>query len=221
LLNSRPYRNISLGGWVNWPEWPDTKNLLTNIRRHWRYKDPEQKRGRKKGREHIQQKLQAPSSVSQYLEMPYSTHQLQLDMAKLDLLSPKNLALILHEDVPTPIRSSREDNFQVSKIRRVCFVAFSNQPSQKNSRHTDAQKPGPCISGKERYTNSHTENGRACTLHILYFRSPQVMLFSCLSWVYFCLLLSVMFISILMDLWVPFIQGFFKKICWYLTHRFG
>lgn len=157
MLNSRPYRNISLGGWVNWQEWPDTKNLLTNIRRHWRYKDPEQKRGRKKGREHIQQKLQAPSSVSQYLEMPYSTHQLQLDMAKLDLLSPKNLALILHEDVPTPIRSSREDNFQVSKIRRVCFFTFSNQPSQKNSRHTDAQKPGPCISGKERYTNSHWE----------------------------------------------------------------
>jgi hypothetical protein len=53
LLNSRPYRNISLGSWVNWEEWPDTKNLLTNIRRHWRYKDPEQKRGRKKGREHL------------------------------------------------------------------------------------------------------------------------------------------------------------------------
>jgi hypothetical protein len=130
-------------------------------------------------------------------------------MAKLDLLSPKNLALILHEDIPSPIRSSREDKFQVSKIRRVCFVAFSNQPSQKNSGHTDAQKkPGPCTFGKEKYTNLHTENGRACTLHILYFRSPQVMLLSCLSWVCFCLLLSIMFLSILMDLWVLFIQGF-------------
>jgi hypothetical protein len=155
--------------------------------------------------------------------MPYSTHQLQLDMAKLDLLGPKSLALILHEDVPTPIRSSREDKFQVSKIRRVCFVAFSNQPSQKNSRHTDAQKKrGPCIFGKERYTNSHTENGRACTLHIHYFRSPQVMLLSCLSWVCFFLLLSIMFISL--SWWIfesLSSRDFFKKIVGTLTHRFG